>query len=439
MKNINGTLETGIETGAEQLEAGMYYEKVFSPESVQVIFGNILGGESGTDVVGQRLEKLTFTDKNGQTLELKEHRLISRVLMYFAKYTEFGKVSELRSLKPDLLQQALSGAIPKRNKDLKAMYDSNGRLVGIASTIHGQISWGKVKEIVEQAVQEVTGAVVQPTDKEHPFKWTYELPVKNDNISGWVGVHAGNNIMQGKSGIKIFSRFRTERQESGGIKQPACLNWCGMWQFPERFFNINMKKLNSMIKILGVENVKNIELMQMHLRPDMDEFKAEVKLEIESMIKAMEKIVPVIETSIHSKLSKIEMTDILLAYQSKAKAYLPEYIMGQILDNVQDETVWGFSQAVSFVRTHGAFKFVNSSNKMFKGVEDRDMTWKLENIAGEVLSLTPTIIDIHKKHGDITLDFLVGAEKAAEIRKAVEERAKPIVEVPVQVPMMVEV
>jgi len=89
MKNINGTLETGIETGAEQLEAGMYYEKVFSPESVQVIFGNILGGESGTDVVGQRLEKLVFSDKNGQTLAVAEQRLISRVLMYLVKYTGF--------------------------------------------------------------------------------------------------------------------------------------------------------------------------------------------------------------------------------------------------------------------------------------------------------------------------------------------------------------
>jgi hypothetical protein len=432
MKSRNGN---EFEFGAGQLEAGMYYEKVFSPEKVQVSFGNILGGESGTDVIGQRLEKLVFTDKNGQTLEVVEQRLISRVLMYFAKYTEFGKVSELRSLKPDLLQQALSDAIPKRNKDLKGMYDSEGRLVGIASTIHGQISWGKVKEIVEQAVQEVTGALVQPTDKTHPFKWTYQLPVQNDNISGWVRVHAGNNILKGRSGIKIFSRFRTERQEGGGIKRPACLNWCGMWQFPEQFFKIPMKKLNSMVKILGVENVKNIELMQMHLRPDMLEFKSEVKSKIESMVKAMEKIVPVIETSIHSKLTKIEMTDILLAYQSKSKAFMPEYIVEQILDAIEDETIWGFSQAVSFVRTHGAFKFVNSTNAMFKSVEDRDMTWKLENIAGEVLSLTPTIIDIHKKHGPITLEFLVGQEKAAEIRKAVIERSNPVVEVPVAIAM----
>jgi hypothetical protein len=75
-----------------------------------------------------------------------------------------------------------------------------------------------------------------------------------------------------------------------------------------------------------------------------------------------------------------------------------------------EETIWGFSNAVSWVRTHGDFKFTNSSHPMFKSVEDRDLTWRLEKIAGEVLSLTPTINDIHKKHGDITLEFLVGED-----------------------------
>ena len=85
------------------------------------------------------------------------------------------------------------------------------------------------------------------------------------------------------------------------------------------------------------------------------------------------------------------------------------------MKHVEDETVWGFSQAVSWVRTHGDFKFVASANAMFKSVEDRDLTWRLENIAGEVLGLTPTIIDIHKKFGEITLDFLVGEEAAKQI------------------------
>jgi hypothetical protein len=293
--------------------------------------------------------------------------------------------------------------------------------------MHEQVSWTKVREVVESAIREVTGDVSKPDrDAELPFKWTYGLPVANENVSGWVGVHAGNNIIKGHSAIKVFSRWRTERfDDRGGVRRPACLNWCGMWQFPEQFFNVPMKRLNSIAKIVGKEEVKNIAMLQFHIKPDMEAFKNELKTGLASMIKTMEKIQPVIDTSIHSFLSKVEMENILLAYQTKGKSYIPDYIVEQVMAHVEEETVWGFSQAVSWVRTHGDFKFVTSSNAMFRPVEDRDLTWRLENIAGEVLSLTPTINDIHKKHGEITLEFLVGQEQAKAIREAkIEQAAK---------------
>ena len=131
------------------------------------------------------------------------------------------------------------------------------------------------------------------------------------------------------------------------------MNWCGMWQFPEQFFNIKIERLHSIEKLVGTENVSNIKLLQLHMRTDMKEFQAEIEIGIANMIKAMKKITPVIEKSIHSPLSKTEMRDILLAYQAKAKSFLPDYILEQIMDNVLDDTIWGFGQAISFVRTHG--------------------------------------------------------------------------------------
>jgi hypothetical protein len=238
-----------------------------------------------------------------------------------------------------------------------------------------------------------------------------------------VGVHAGNNIIKGKSGVRIFSRFRTEKSgERGGIKQPACHNWCGMWQFPEQFFKVPLKGLDSIINYVGKENVKDIEMLQFHLRSDLKGFEQELSGKIANMIKAMEKITPVINQSVYSPLSRNEMKNILWAYQAKSKSYLPDYVVEQILKHVEDETIWGFSQSVSWVRTHGDFKFVTSTNAMFKDVEDRDLTWRLENIAGEVLGLSPTIIDIHKKRGEITLGSLVGEEQAKTIREAQEEK-----------------
>jgi hypothetical protein len=385
------------------LEEGMYYERVFGPEKVKVFFNE-----------KKELAKLVFEDKNGQTLEVSDKRLVSRCLMYYAKYTDF-KVSELRELNEDVLEKVLNGAIPKRDKALKALYDDEGKLSGIASTIHEQISWAKVKQMIEGTVKELTGEVIKPENFEHPFKWSYRVPSNNKNVSGWVGVHAGNNIIEGKSGIRIFSRFRTEKGGSGG--RAACLNWCGMWQFPEQFFNVDVKRLDNIIDMLGKENVKDIEMFQFHLKGSGNELKQDLHEGIAKLIKAMGKVTPVINKSVHSPLSKTEMENILLAYQSKSKSFLPDYIIEQIMAHIEEETVWGFSQAVSWVRTHGAFKFTSSVNPMFKTVEDRELTWRLENIAGEVLSLTPTINDIHQKHGDLTLEFLVGEETAKAIRE----------------------
>jgi hypothetical protein len=401
------------------LEEGMYYERVFGPEKVRVMFNETREHDSSS------ISKIVFEDRNGQSLEISDGRLVSRVLMYYAKYTDFKNVAELRKLAPDVLQQALNTAIPKRGKVLKAMYDEQGRLQGIASIMHEQVSWAKVREVVETAIREVAGSVSKPDrDAELPFKWTYGLPVQNENVSGWVGVHAGNNIIKGHSAIKVFSRWRTERfDDRGGVRRPACLNWCGMWQFPEQFFKVPMKRLDSIAKIVGAEQIRDVSMLQFHIKPDMEAFKTELKTGLVQMIMTMEKIQPVIDKSIHSPLSKVEMENILLAYQTKGKSYIPDYIAGQIIAHVDEETVWGFSQAVSWVRTHGDFKFVTSTNAMFKPVEERDLTWRLENIAGEVLSLTPTINDIHKKHGEITLEFLVGAEQAKAIRQALADKA----------------
>jgi hypothetical protein len=81
----------------------------------------------------QDIAKLVFEDKNGQTLEVSDKRLVSRCLMYYAKHTEFKNVADLRKLALNILESVLNEAIPKRNKDLKALYDDEGRLQGIAS------------------------------------------------------------------------------------------------------------------------------------------------------------------------------------------------------------------------------------------------------------------------------------------------------------------
>lgn len=384
-------------------EEGMYYERVMSPVKIRVIA--IEHPKKRTWKQAQEGNiKLVLEDKKGQTMEVKGRRLVSRVLGYLQPFTNLSR-SELKELPSSKLEAVVEKALGKSNKEIKGLYNGQGELCGVASNIHKQISWKQIRDILEKAMQEVCGQVVSPQGEGHPFKWNYQIPIKNKNVSAWVGVHAGNNIIHGRSGVHISSRWRTEREgSSGGVKRPACLNWCGMWQMPLNFFGINTKRLDNIYKVLGQENVEALKLAQYHIRPDMAKFAEKVKTQLATMVKAVEAMQVVIDKSIHSPLKRAEMEAILEAYSEKAN--LPNYVVKQILEHIEEETVWGFSQAVSWVRTHGEFK----QFRICKPVEDRELTRKLENIAGEVLSLTPTINDFHKKVGDITLEKLLPKE-----------------------------
>jgi len=407
------------------VEEGLYYEKLFSPVKIEVRKSKRKVDEKGKPLrrswAQARRGELTLIleDQNGEKLKVEGTNLVSRVLGYLQPYTGFSSVSEIKSKPETEMQQILENALVKvkeRGKQIKGLFDKKGNLCGIASTMHKQISWQEVRNIIETAVREVCGKVVQPEDSQHPFRWSYQVPVKNDGISAWIGVHGGNNLIQGRSGVHIWSRWRNEREEldRGGIRRPACLNWCGMWQAPLQFFKIDATRLDNIYKVLGAENVEALKLAQFHINPDMQKFAEEVKTQLKSMVKAMKKMRVVIDQSINSPLAFSEMAAILEAYSRKAG--IPEYVVKQIMEHAKEmgqQTIWGFSNAVSWVRTHGEFK----NFAICKPVEDRDLTRKLENIAGEVLSLTPTINDIHKRVGEITLERLLpGESKEIEVR-----------------------
>lgn len=415
MKKANGkTSKQPVSLNEEKAisysqEIGTYYERVFAPEKVRVIPIEQKTGEKRTwEQAREGNLKLVLEDKNGQTMEVKGTRLVGRVLMYLQPFCNMA-LSDLKELPADQLQVVLDDAMPKFGKQIKGLFDDEGHLMGVASTMHKQIPWSEIRKIIEQAVKDVCGEVIS-SGTESSFRWNYGIPLKNKNVSAWIGVHAGNNIIQGRSGVHLWSRFRTEREGNGGTGAPACLNWCGMWQAPLKWFNVELKRLNNLYKVIGAEKVEALQLSQFHIKPDMGKFAESVKDQLAKMVKAVEAMQVVIDKSIHSPLKRSEMKAILEAYRQRTN--IPEYVIKQIHEQMEkeEESVWGFSQAVSWVRTHGNFK----QFRICKDVEDRELTRRLENIAGEVLSLTPTINDIHKKHGDITLDFLIPQQAVAK-------------------------
>jgi hypothetical protein len=392
-------------------QEGTFYERVFSPSRIKVVGLERKEEKRSWEEARRGNLKLEISDKRGATITVEGTRLVSRVLQYLRPYTSFkdNKMSEIRAAPVSFLEKELNKALKKSKKEMKFLFDDKGNLRGVASTMHKQISWKQVRGIIESAVKEVCGTVEQPRshghfDAEHPFRWTYRLPLQNENVSAWVGVHGGNNIIQGRSGIHVWSKFRTEKGGKGGA--PACLNWCGMWSVPLQWFGINTQRLNNIAKVIGNEQVQALKLAQFHISPNMEKFAGNVKEQLATMVKSVEALKVVIDKSVHSALDKSEMRAILTAYQNKVN--LPNYIIKQIMEHVEEETVWAFSNAISWVRTHGDFK----QFRICKPIEDRPLTKTLENIAGEILSLTPTLNDFHKRVGKITLNRLVPQKEA---------------------------
>jgi len=130
--------------------------------------------------------------------------------------------------------------------------------------------------------------------------------------------------------------------------------------------------------------------------------KEKLKKSLRNFVEALEKVEVVINEAVKSPLSKEEMEAILDAYDEKVG--IPKYIRKQIMDAVKEETVWGFSQAVSYVRTHGQIKGKAEDREL------RSMTRTLDNIAAEVLFLTPAISSIREKVGKITKQVLIPVE-----------------------------
>jgi len=215
----------------------------------------------------------------------------------------------------------------------------------------------------------------------------------------------------------VWSRFRTEAEGKGGA--PACVNWCGMWSVPLQFFGLHCERLPG----LKDKEIEDLSMLEIHLKSTADNL-GDVQKQLTKKMKtlaltAKKVFLPLIEESRKVELMPSEMEAILNAYANKAT--LPKYIIKQILDNVEENTVWGFSQAVSFVRTHGQL----DERRAQLPREERGITRTLENISGEIFSLTPTIVKLKTmlKKNLITEQALTTPEKFPELKAMVVKQA----------------
>ena len=411
-KFINPVTGKACDPHNTDLEEGMFFEQIFSPAFVQV---------NEAEIDDKKVQYMELVNADGETIRLDNGHPQTHV-MHFYWLDRGNKVSEYSSASPDEKSKMLNGQIEaifqkkEAYKTLKFFYDPLLGYVSVASLKHKQISWSAVHDTVDAAILAVYGDVTRMAPQDRGNVWTYRLPVESKYVSVWAEVEAGNNKKQGRSAIRINTKVRTEfDRPSGGIAAP-CLNWAHLWNVALNSLGLKAKTINK-AKGFRLEtedgaaavaptmvNTFDIHLQSTEILQELIEGPLRQLKEFAESVVLKEYI----ELSITELIKAEEAVDMLDAYSDIHN--LPAYIRNAILAKFkadEDLTVWGFSQAVSWVRTHGDLR-----GKQPRG--QKSITFVLERIAGEVLSLAPTLQQWHRELGDITYEQLLGHPRATE-------------------------
>jgi len=301
------------------------------------------------------------------------------------------KYRDLRAMAPEKKLPYIQQALNMRKTPLKILF-AGDHAVSVVTARHKQFNIQKISRQIIDATKEMLGDVEIIKQGTHTL---FRLPIKNKYISVWLRMYPGNNMVKGASAIRFSTSFRTEF--SGG-DAPACLNWANVWTVPQKLFNVRTTRLRDLTKVIGKEKVKLLVGRTIHTTKNEIDINA-FKQYVSELVKLEPEINKTIKLALETPLTLAEMKAILFAYHHNGK--LPKYLMKKIIENVKEETVWGLSQAVSWVRTHEEYRGMDKKDR-----EEIRNTRVLENIAGEIISIAPMIADLKAKVGQITLPVL---------------------------------
>jgi len=197
------------------------YEKVFHPTEIRI--EELENGE----------ERIIISDKLGKKLTITSKLAIDR--LYGLLYRRLGLTYKQLRHKPLKERESLvNHGVRTRKRPLKFIF-KNGEIVSIATPTHRMFNWKQVRQIIDEAIREVYGETEVVKLGEN---YNYRIPVKNKYVSAWLNVNPGNNVVDGRSAIRLNTRFRTEFDTASGGARPPCMNWANLWQVPIKLFNV---------------------------------------------------------------------------------------------------------------------------------------------------------------------------------------------------------
>jgi len=382
-------------------EDGIYQESLIRP--VQILEDK---EDSFTTLVGD----------DGRRVKVEKRGARSSVYLYLRGKHKL-KRPEVWDLDPEKRSDLLTRNLKEYEEDGKArtfklIFADDGSIDAVVTDQHKQIPYSDIKGIVEEAIREAVPDA-QFYDRGIERYWTYSLPVHSNYVRSYVGIDAGVNKPKGRCAVYIYTRFEVVYAGKEGQRAP-CHNWA-YWFRPAKFFGIDLNKMPipEPYRKLDDLSAKAVHVQGTEIQKD------DIKTAIKTIMDSADIIDPIIEDAMNVRLDKKEMEAILSAYEETVG--LPKYLKEMIMENVEDMDLWGLSNAVSWVRTHGELKKGQVENR-----EERPIISRLENIAGELMTLGPAVREIKKRipGHKITADILLKPEEALFSKKVEEELAK---------------
>lgn len=369
---------------------GMYKEK--NSEIQEIKFG-----------ANQQGRYMKIQDDDNDGFSTNDKRVFWRIFRFLKEETDYDAAEELKQQSVGELSNVLTEAIQQTDKDFKLLI-LDGELINIVSQQHKQIPWSEVREAVENGMVEVFGE--EPDVNEFtPKNINFEMPADlNEYVQGYFAVDLGSNAGLGRASILTFPRTKTINNVLGDA--PACLNWSRAWIEVDRVGNLDSSRLNSMVE-LDIEDLGTRTIHTSNQEMDSKLF-TDIIADFKDGIQATE---TVMDESVEEELTRSEMAEILFTYYNNDK--IPKYIIPVIVNNIEDQSVWGLSQAISYVRTHGTDEFRTRKGDPFNS----DLADNLERISSEIISVTPMIHELHDRGHDITQDLLANPPEEFEVEE----------------------
>lgn len=302
--------------------------------------------------------------------------------------------------------KVLTEAAKDKKREMVMLLDRDGNLVNVASELHKQMPDGVLYKRIEDAIKQVGIKVGAREQIGQLVRWSIEQEMKW--VQQFIVLVPGKNNPAGRSAIYLSSGFVTKRSMIENA--PACLNWSRFWSGVSRMANIDVERV-------GKAPVhKEFALREVHTNGE-DKFE-ELPAKLTELNKELANLDTEVEQALNEPLKRDEMQAILVAYNANDR--LPGYAIELVLGHVEHESVWGISQALSWVGTH---------EKLRGKAENKQLADDLAKISGEMLSLSPFINALHGEFGAITEELLFNPPEkfASQVRveKPVKKEPKP--------------